>query len=66
MFAINYGPVTYKSVAVGVPEQRVSVLSGGTGQVQEERVGTHWSAANAFDVTPDVELVGGFDVADGR
>lgn len=55
---------TYDPVAVGVPEQSVAVSSGRTGQVQEKRVGAPGSTANAFDVPPDVQLVGGFDVVD--
>lgn len=44
-------PVTYDSVAVGVPEYRVSVSPGRAGQVQEERVGAPCSATDSFDVS---------------
>jgi len=56
--------VTYDSVSIGVPEQRVPVLPGRTGQVKEESVGALRSAAHAFNVPTDVKLVSRFHVAD--
>lgn len=62
----NIYETTYKSVVVGIPEQCAPVSSGRAGQIKEERIGTPWRVANAFDVTPNVQLVGRFHVADGR
>lgn len=58
--------VTYDSISVGVPKQRVSISPSRTGQINEERIGTAWRVANASNVPANVQLVCRFDVTNGR